>query len=240
MFFLRRERRGRRRALLATSSRRLRRTMRPAPPIAAGSPKCAAPAPSRRPAISPPMRPIGTSFAPCISARSGSRPPSPSSIGTGADSTPCSISAPAPAGCSNSSRRAPTRAVGIDQSPQMLALARARLEKAGLRNVQLRQGDIYALPVEHDSYDLVIIHQVLHYLDDPARAVREAARALRPSGRLLIVDFAPHEEESLRSAACASPARLFRRGDRRPHRRSRPRRDRPARSRARARRTAAS
>ncbi len=92
-----------------------------------------------------------------------------------------------------------TRAVGIDQSPQMLAVARVRLEKAGLRNVQLRQGDIYALPVERDFYDLVIIHQVLHYLDDPARAVREAVQALRPSGRLLIVDFAPHEEESLRA-----------------------------------------
>lgn len=91
------------------------------------------------------------------------------------------------------------RAVGIDQSPQMLAVARVRLEKAELRNVQLRQGDIYALPVERDFYDLVIIHQVLHYLDDPARAVREAVQALRPSGRLLIVDFAPHEEESLRA-----------------------------------------
>ncbi len=91
-----------------------------------------------------------------------------------------------------------SRAVGVDQSPQMLAVARARLEKAGLRNVQLRQGDIYALPVERDFYDLVIVHQVLHYLDDPARAMREAARALRPSGRLLIVDFAPHAEESLR------------------------------------------
>jgi demethylmenaquinone methyltransferase/2-methoxy-6-polyprenyl-1,4-benzoquinol methylase/ArsR family transcriptional regulator len=91
------------------------------------------------------------------------------------------------------------RVVGIDQSPQMLALARARIEKAGLRNIQLRQGDIYAPPVEHDRYDLVVIQQVLHYLDDPPRAVREAARALRPSGRLLIVDFAPHEEESLRA-----------------------------------------
>ncbi len=90
------------------------------------------------------------------------------------------------------------RAVGVDQSPQMLSVARVRLEKAELRNVQLRQGDIYALPVERDSYDLVIIHQVLHYLDDPARAIREAARALRPAGRLLIVDFAPHAEESLR------------------------------------------
>jgi ubiquinone/menaquinone biosynthesis C-methylase UbiE len=91
------------------------------------------------------------------------------------------------------------RAAGIDQSPQMLSVARDRIERAGLRNVQLRQGDIYAAPIEPDSYDLVIMHQVLHYLDDPLRAIREAARALRPGGRLLIVDFAPHEEEALRT-----------------------------------------
>lgn len=91
------------------------------------------------------------------------------------------------------------RAVGVDQSPQMLAIARARLERAGLRNVQLRQGDIYALPVERDLYDLVVIHQVLHYLDDPARAIREARRALAPGGRMIIVDFAPHAEEHLRA-----------------------------------------
>jgi demethylmenaquinone methyltransferase/2-methoxy-6-polyprenyl-1,4-benzoquinol methylase/ArsR family transcriptional regulator len=91
------------------------------------------------------------------------------------------------------------KAVGIDSSPQMLSLARVRIERAGLRHVQLRQGDIYAVPVEPNFYDLVIIHQVLHYLDDPLRAIREAARALRPGGRLLIVDFAPHEEEALRS-----------------------------------------
>ncbi|VFU08641.1 Transcriptional regulator, ArsR family (fragment) [Methylocella tundrae] len=92
-----------------------------------------------------------------------------------------------------------TRAVGVDQSPQMLSVARARIERIGLRNAQLRQGDIYALPVEPDFYDLVVMHQVLHYLDDPLRAIREATRALRPGGRLVIVDFAPHEEESLRS-----------------------------------------
>jgi demethylmenaquinone methyltransferase/2-methoxy-6-polyprenyl-1,4-benzoquinol methylase/ArsR family transcriptional regulator len=90
------------------------------------------------------------------------------------------------------------RAVGVDQSPAMLAVARARLERAGLRNVQLRQGDIYAVPVEQNGYDLVILHQVLHYLDDPGRALREAARVLRPGGRLLLVDFAPHAEETLR------------------------------------------
>ena len=91
------------------------------------------------------------------------------------------------------------RAVGIDQSPQMLGIARDRLGRAGLRNAQLRQGDIFALPVESNGFDLVVLHQVLHYLDDPARALREAARTLRPGGRLLVVDFAPHEEESLRA-----------------------------------------
>ena len=92
------------------------------------------------------------------------------------------------------------RALGVDQSPQMLGMARDRLERAGLRNAQLRQGDIFALPVERNGYDLVVLHQVLHYLDDPQRALREVARTLRPGGRLLVVDFAPHAEEGLRTA----------------------------------------
>jgi SAM-dependent methyltransferase len=91
-----------------------------------------------------------------------------------------------------------TRAVGVDQSPAMLSLARAHVAQSGLRNVLLRQGDIYAPPVERDAYDLVVIHQVLHFLDDPARALREAARTLRPGGRLIVADFAAHGEEYLR------------------------------------------
>lgn len=90
------------------------------------------------------------------------------------------------------------RGVGIDLSPQMLSIARAKLNEAGVRNAQVRHGDIYSLPVTPGAFDVVMIHQVLHYLDDPARAVAEAARALRPGGRLLVVDFAPHGLEFLR------------------------------------------
>ncbi len=90
------------------------------------------------------------------------------------------------------------RGVGIDQSREMLTVARANLERAGVHNAQVRQGDIFAPPVERDSFDLVTVHQVLHYLDDPAAAIREAARLLRPGGRLVIVDFAPHSLEFLR------------------------------------------
>jgi ubiquinone/menaquinone biosynthesis C-methylase UbiE/DNA-binding transcriptional ArsR family regulator len=90
------------------------------------------------------------------------------------------------------------RGLGIDLSLDMLAFARARLDRAGLRHCSVRQGDVYDLPLPRDSFDVVVIHQVLHFLDDGARAVREAARVLRPQGRLLIVDFAPHDLEFLR------------------------------------------
>src|SRR5690242_9925817 len=90
------------------------------------------------------------------------------------------------------------RGLGLDLSLDMLLLARDRLERAGLRNCSVRQGDIYDLPLANDSFDVVIIHQVLHFLDDGGRAVKEAARVLRPGGSLLVVDFAPHELEFLR------------------------------------------
>lgn len=90
------------------------------------------------------------------------------------------------------------RGIGIDMSREMLAVARSNLDNAGITHAQVRQGDAYALPVDRDAYDLVTIHQVLHYLDDPAQAIREAARVLRPQGRLVIVDFAPHALEFLR------------------------------------------
>jgi len=90
------------------------------------------------------------------------------------------------------------RGLGVDLNHEMLAFARSRLDHAGIRNCSVRQGDIFDLSVPRDSFDVVIIHQVLHFLDDGGRAIREAARVLRPQGRLLIVDFAPHELEFLR------------------------------------------
>jgi ubiquinone/menaquinone biosynthesis C-methylase UbiE len=90
------------------------------------------------------------------------------------------------------------RGLGLDLSLDMLALARARLDRAGLKHCSVRHGDIYDLALQRDSFDVVIIHQVLHFLDDSGRAIREAARVLRPGGRLLVVDFAPHDLEFLR------------------------------------------
>ncbi len=90
------------------------------------------------------------------------------------------------------------RGLGLDLSLDMLALARARLDRAGLQHCSVRHGDIYNLALPRDSFDVVILHQVLHFLDDGPRAVAEAARVLRPGGRLLVVDFAPHDLEFLR------------------------------------------
>jgi ubiquinone/menaquinone biosynthesis C-methylase UbiE/DNA-binding transcriptional ArsR family regulator len=90
------------------------------------------------------------------------------------------------------------RGLGLDLSLDMLALARARLDRAGLKHCSVRHGDIYDLALPRASFDVVIIHQVLHFLDDSARAIAEAARVLRPGGRLLVVDFAPHDLEFLR------------------------------------------
>ena len=90
------------------------------------------------------------------------------------------------------------RGLGIDMSPAMLAIARAHLDRAGLRHCTVRQGDIFDLALPADSFDVVLIHQVLHYLDDGAGAIEEAARVLRPGGRLLVIDFAPHDLEFMR------------------------------------------
>jgi ArsR family transcriptional regulator len=91
------------------------------------------------------------------------------------------------------------QAVGVDLSREMLAVARVNLERAGLRNGSVRQADMYQLPFPGGSFDAVVIHQVLHYAERPPAAIAEAARVLRPGGRLLVIDFLPHQLEQLRS-----------------------------------------
>jgi len=89
--------------------------------------------------------------------------------------------------------------VGIDLSREMLAIARANLERAGLSSSQIRRADMCRLPVEDERFDAAVFHQVLHYSDTPAAAIVEAARALKPGGRVAIVDFLPHGLEALRT-----------------------------------------
>lgn len=89
-------------------------------------------------------------------------------------------------------------AVGVDISREMLSVARSNLDKADYPNVQVRYADMYKLPFAADSFDLITIHMVLHFAEDPARVLKEAARVLQPGGRLVIVDFEPHSQDALR------------------------------------------
>lgn len=91
------------------------------------------------------------------------------------------------------------RAIGIDASRDMLAVARANMDKAGIVSASVRHGDILNLPLDAGDFDLVTIHQVLHFLEQPELALAEAARLLKAGGRLAIIDLAPHELEYLRN-----------------------------------------
>lgn len=91
------------------------------------------------------------------------------------------------------------RGLGLDVNQTMLTYARSNLNAKGYSKAQVRHGDLYSLSLADAQADAVVMHQVLHFLSDPALAIREAARVLSPGGKLLIVDFAPHELEFLRT-----------------------------------------
>ena len=95
------------------------------------------------------------------------------------------------------------RGIGVDASPEMLAIARDRLERNAAHHCQVRLADIYRLPFRtaalQTGFDAALFHQVLHYLEEPQAAVAEVARVLKPGGQLLIADFAPHDLEFLRT-----------------------------------------
>ncbi|MCJ2187022.1 ArsR/SmtB family transcription factor [Novosphingobium beihaiensis] len=86
----------------------------------------------------------------------------------------------------------------LDKSPEMLRIARARLQSLPASKVDLVQGDFTGLPFGAAAFDTVLFHQVLHYAQDPGAVLAEAARVLRPSGRIAVVDFAAHDREELR------------------------------------------
>ena len=90
-------------------------------------------------------------------------------------------------------------ALGIDRSSEMLRLARAKLSEGGVNNAELRQADLYALPMRDAGADVAILHHVLHFAQQPGAAIAEAARVLGPGGRLLVADFARHDREELRT-----------------------------------------
>ncbi len=91
------------------------------------------------------------------------------------------------------------RGVGLDLSSKMLNLARSRLDQAQLRHCSVQHGSAYDIERRPGSVDAAVLHHVLHFLDDPAEAIAQAGRTLRPFGRLVIVDFGPHQIESLRT-----------------------------------------
>lgn len=95
---------------------------------------------------------------------------------------------------------AASRITALDRSPEMLRIARAKLADRQI-SVDLVQGDFMALPLAAAAVDTVVMHQVLHFAHEPGRVIAEAARVLRPGGHLLIIDFAPHDREELRTQA---------------------------------------
>ena len=90
------------------------------------------------------------------------------------------------------------KGIGFDLSREMLNVARSNLENAGVSNCTVRRSDIHSIGLNDACADVITIHQVLHYCDNPEQVVKESARLLKPGGQLLIVDFLPHDLEFLR------------------------------------------
>jgi ubiquinone/menaquinone biosynthesis C-methylase UbiE/DNA-binding transcriptional ArsR family regulator len=88
------------------------------------------------------------------------------------------------------------RVIAVDQSRAMLAAARSRLREHD--NVELRSGDLEQLPIDDRELDAAVLLLVLHYVVDPARALAQARRALKPGGRLLVMDMTPHARDEYR------------------------------------------
>jgi SAM-dependent methyltransferase len=90
------------------------------------------------------------------------------------------------------------RVVGIDRSSDVLKRARSLADRRGARNITWKRGEIEKLPLEDESVDVALLSQALHHAADPARAVSEAVRILRPGGHLLVLDLREHDQAWVR------------------------------------------
>jgi ArsR family transcriptional regulator len=88
--------------------------------------------------------------------------------------------------------------IGVDISPAMLKGATKRLAASGHENVDLRRGDLAAIPIDDSSVDAALVILALTYIADPEPALKELARILKPTGRAAIVDLLPHDREDFR------------------------------------------
>jgi len=90
------------------------------------------------------------------------------------------------------------RVIAVDHSPRMLEAARERLASDAITSVELRRGEAHALPLGDAEVDAALAHMVLHYVPQPAEALREMARVVKPGGVVVVVDFVRHEAEWMR------------------------------------------
>lgn len=90
------------------------------------------------------------------------------------------------------------RVIGIDRSADVLKRAKALADRRGLKNIVWKRGDIEKVPLEDESVDVALLSQALHHAKDPARAVSEAARIVRPGGHVLVLDLRQHDQTWVR------------------------------------------
>jgi ArsR family transcriptional regulator len=90
------------------------------------------------------------------------------------------------------------RVIGVDRSPEVLKRAKALADRRGLTNIAWKRGEIEKLPLESESVDIALLSQALHHASDPAKAVAEAVRILRPGGQLLALDLRAHDQTWVR------------------------------------------
>ena len=92
------------------------------------------------------------------------------------------------------------KVTGIDRSPEMLARAKALAKRRKVSNIAWKRGELEHVPLDDESVDIAVLSQALHHAEDPAQALAEAARVLRPGGKLLVLDLRQHDQAWVQGA----------------------------------------